>query len=360
MDKKMLRKWLEAGYVEKGVLYPTREGTPQGGIISPVLANLTLDGLEKKLKECFPKPNRGKSPLVHLVRYADDFLITGRSKELLEQEVKPVVEAFLRERGLELSPEKTKITPMEEGLDFLGHHLRWYKGKYLAMPAKKSKKNLLQKVRGIVKGNAQATAGRVISLLNPVLRGWTEYHRTQSSKRAFATLDHHIFWTLWRWAKRRHPRKSAKWVRKKYFHQEGNRSWVFTGEVTDYRGRTRVVQLMSMASVPIERHIKIRDGANPYAPEWEEYFEQRMGWRMLRSLSGRRLLLHLWREQRGICPQCQTRITKESGWNLHHLVERAKGGKDTADNCVLLHPNCHQQVHVQRISIAKPGPSRGL
>ena len=360
MDKQMLRKWLEAGYVEKGVLYPTQEGTPQGGIISPVLANLTLDGLEKTLKERFPKRPRGKSPLVHLVRYADDFLITGRSKELLEQEVRPVVEAFLKERGLELSPEKTKITPMENGLDFLGHHLRWYKGKYLAMPSRKSKKNLLQKVRGIVKGNAQATAGRVITLLNPLLRGWAEYHRTQSSKRAFNTLDHKVFWTLWRWARRRHPKHGAKWVRKKYFRQVGNRSWVFAGEVTDYRGRILPVQLLSMASVPIERHIKIRDGANPYDPAWEEYFEQRSGWRMLRSLSGRRLLIYLWREQHGICPQCHTRITKESGWNLHHLIERAKGGKDTADNCVLLHPNCHQQVHVQGISIAKPGPRGGL
>ena len=359
MDKRMLRKWLEAGYVEKGVLYPTEEGTPQGGIISPVLANLTLDGLEEALKEHFSRPARGKSPMVHLVRYSDDFLITGCSKELLEREVKPVVEAFLQERGLELSPEKTQITPMEEGLDFLGHHLRWYKGKYLAVPSSKSKKNLLQKVRGIVKRHAQTTTGRLIMLLNPLLRGWAEYHRTQSSKRAFSSLDYRIFWMLWRWARRRHPNRKTEWVRKKYFHQVGSRSWVFTGEITEGRGKTRTVHLMSMASVRIERHVKIRSGANPYDPSWEEYFEQRSGWRMLRSLSGRRLLTHLWREQRGICPQCQTRITKESGWNIHHLVERAKGGKDTADNCVLLHPICHQQVHVQGISVAKPGPSRG-
>jgi RNA-directed DNA polymerase len=360
MDKQMLRKWLEAGYVEKGVLFPTQEGTPQGGPISPVLANLTLDGLEGKLKECFPKLPRGKSPLVHIVRYADDFLITGRSKELLEQEVKPVVEAFLRERGLELSAEKTKITPMEEGLDFLGHNLRWYKGKYLAMPSSKSKKNLLQKVRGIIKGNAQAPAGQLIWLLNPVLRGWAEYHRTQSSKRAFADLDHQIFWMLWRWAKRRHPHRGGKWVKRKYFSQSGSRNWVFTGERTDYRGRRQAVQLVHMARTPIKRHIKIRDGANPYDPAWEQYFEQRTAERMLESLAGRKLLIHLWREQQGKCPQCQARITKESGWNLHHLVERAQGGKTTADNCVLLHPNCHQQVHVQGISLAKPGPRGGL
>jgi RNA-directed DNA polymerase len=129
----MFRKWLKAGYLEKNVLYPTDSGTPQGGIISPVAANLTLDGLEKLLKSKYPA-NQGK---VNLIRFADDFVITGASRELLEQEIKPLVQGFLAERGLELSPEKTQITRIEDDFDFLGHNVRKYKGKLLIKPAKK-------------------------------------------------------------------------------------------------------------------------------------------------------------------------------------------------------------------------------
>ena len=126
-DKAILQKWLKAGFIEKHRFHPTEEGTPQGGVISPVLANMTLDGLEHKLKENFRKK---PSPKVNFVRYADDFIVTAKSKQLLENEVLPVIQAFLKERGLELSNEKTKITPIEEGFDFLGQTLRKFNGKY--------------------------------------------------------------------------------------------------------------------------------------------------------------------------------------------------------------------------------------
>src|SRR5881628_4110534 len=144
MDKTMLKKWLKAGYMEKHVLHTTEEGTPQGGIISPVLANLTLDGLERMLMEHFPRVKTGKGALVNFARYADDFIVTGSSKELLEQEVKPLVEQFMRERGLELSAEKTVITHIEEGFDFLGQTVRKYRRgkrtKFFITPSKKSVK----------------------------------------------------------------------------------------------------------------------------------------------------------------------------------------------------------------------------
>ena len=127
MDKTMLKKWLKAGYMEKHVLHPTEEGTPQGGIISPVLANLTLDGLERMLMEHFPKVKTGKGALMNFARYADDFIVTGRTKELLEQEVKPLVEQFMSERGLQLSQEKTTITHIKDGFDFLGQNVRKYR-----------------------------------------------------------------------------------------------------------------------------------------------------------------------------------------------------------------------------------------
>jgi RNA-directed DNA polymerase len=216
-DKTLLRKWLKAGYLEKQCLYPTGEGTPQGGVISPVLANLTLDGLEPRLRKQFPS-QRWNQPRdkVNLVRYADDFIITGTSKELLENEVQPVVEQFLAERSLELSSAKTRITPIEAGFDFLGQHVRKYNGgKLLITPAKENVKAFLAKVRGVLKAHQQAKAGNLILHLNPILRGWANYHRHVVSKRVFSKVDNAIDLALWRWAKRRHPRKSVAWISRK-------------------------------------------------------------------------------------------------------------------------------------------------
>src|SRR6185312_10085187 len=166
MEKPMLRKWLKAGYMEQKTLFPTEEGSPQGGIISPVLANLTLDGLETMLREKYPKPKNGLNAKVNFVRFADDFIITGYSKELLEKEIKPLVETFLKERGLELSPEKTVITHIEDGFDFLGQNVRKYHGTLLIKPSKKNVEAFLDKVRGIIRENKQATAGHLICQLN--------------------------------------------------------------------------------------------------------------------------------------------------------------------------------------------------
>ena len=212
MDKPILHKWLKAGFIEKDILKPTESGTPQGGPASPVLANLTLDGLEKKLREKYPKAsNLSRKVKVNLVRYCDDFVITGSSKELLENEVKPIVEEFLKERGLELSQEKTRITHIEDGFEFLGQNIRRYRnGKIIITPSKKKVSVVLNKIRERIKRNAPATAGSLIKQLNPIIRGWTNYHRHVCSKRTFAKISHAIFQALWQWAKRRHPNKPAK------------------------------------------------------------------------------------------------------------------------------------------------------
>jgi RNA-directed DNA polymerase len=173
MEKDMLRKWLKAGYMEKNVLHVTEEGTPQGGLISPAIANMTLDGLGQLLLERFPRTRRGNSPKVNLARYADDFIVTGVSKELLEQEVKPFIEAFMEERGLRLSQEKTVVTHIEDGFDFLGQRIRQYRnGVVLTTPSKKNVKAFLKKVRGIIERHKGSSAGQVIVKLNPVIRGW--------------------------------------------------------------------------------------------------------------------------------------------------------------------------------------------
>ncbi len=211
MDKKILHKWLKSGYMEEQAFHTTEAGTPQGSIISPVLANLTLDGLEKRLREAFPKTGKAK---VNLVRYADDTIITGSTKELLENEVTPLVEEFLKERGLELSKEKTKITHIGDGFDFSGQNLRKYNGILLVKPSKKNTHAFLDKIRTIIKENKTVKTGVLIELLNPAIRGWAQFHQFANSKRTFNYVDHTIFQCLWRWAKRRHPNKPKRWIKR--------------------------------------------------------------------------------------------------------------------------------------------------
>ncbi len=358
MDKSILRKWLKAGFMEKQVLHPTEEGTPQGGICSPVIANLALDGLERMLLERYPKPKTGYNAKVNFVRFADDFIVTGISKELLEQEVKPLVEQFLRERGLTLSPEKTVITHIEDGFDFLGQNVRKYHGKLIIKPSRKNVSTFLRKVRTLIKTSKQATAGNLIVQLNLLIGGWANYHQHVVSKVTFARVGHAIFQALWRWAKRRHPNKSKQWIKERSFKSTNGENWVFYGMIATKNGFVEN-RLLHPAHVPIQRHVKIKGEANPYDPAWEVYFEKRLGVKMAHNLKGKRQLLALWKEQKGLCPICQQKITRLTGWHNHHLVWRVNGGKDTADNRVLLHPNCHRQVHSQGLEVVKPRPARG-
>jgi RNA-directed DNA polymerase len=279
MDKGVLRKWLKAGFVENRILFPTEAGTPQGGIISPTLANLTLDGLEHLLKEKFPTRNPPKqmpNSKVHLVRYADDFIITGRSKELLENEVKPLVEQFLRDRGLQLSPEKTCITHIEHGFDFLGQHLRKLGGKLLIQPSRKNTHNFLAKVRQLIHRNCGISQTDLIRLLNPVIRGWANYHRHIVAKRVFKKVEWVLWHCLWRWAKRRHPGKGHRWRVQRYWHLIGDKQVfaVSTGERTP-SGQPLWFKLVQPTQISIRRHVKIRSAANPFAPSWFAYFEDR-------------------------------------------------------------------------------------
>jgi len=357
LPKSILRKWLKAGYVIKGRWYPTDSGTPQGGVISPVLANMTLDGLEQVLRQQFAPTRALKSRhQANLVRYADDFIVTGRTKELLEDEVKPVVESFFRERGLELSATKTRITHISEGFDFLGQHLRRYDHKLLARPSADNVKAVLGKIRAVIKANPQAKAGHLIVQLNLIIRGWANYHRHSASKRTFSKVDWHIHWMVWKWARRRHPRRSATWVKEKYFKQVGNRRWVFTGEVRNADGTTRQVHLYQAAKTPIKRHRKIKGTANPYDRDWELYFEERLRRRMVENPKENRRLLRLWLEQDGKCLVCGQKLTEERDWNTHHLCQRVEGGGDELSNLVLLHPNCHRQVHSRGWKVSKPRP----
>ena len=275
-DKEVLKRWLKAGFMENGTLFATEAGTPQGGIISPTLANLTLDGLGRLLRETFrPRKIRGKlfNPKVNFVRYADDFIITGCSKELLEDEVKPLVERFMLDRGLQLSPEKTCITHIEDGFDFLGQNLRKYGGKLLITPSKKNMHAFLEKVRETIRSNRAVSQEYLIRLLNPIIRGWAYYHRHIEAGRAFREVGMVLWHSLWRWAKRRHPNKSSTWIVDRYWHRLGWRKWCFA--LSSDPDGSEALRLVDPGQIAIRRYVKVKSDANPFDPQWRSYFETR-------------------------------------------------------------------------------------
>jgi RNA-directed DNA polymerase len=277
MEKRILKKWLKCGFMDKGLLYPTRTGTPQGGIISPVLANMALDSLESVLVKRFG--NKGtkkrKQSGVHVIRYADDFVVTGKTKEILETEVKPLVEDFLSHRGLKLSAKKTRITHVEEGFDFLGQTVRKYGTKFIIKPSNKSIDRLLKRIRVLVKKNRASTQEQVIKLLSPQIRGWVYYHRGACSRKAYEKIDAEVFKALWQWSRRRHPNKGLRWIKAKYFKTKGNQNWCFA-TTTKEKGKTEWLQLFQATTVSIRRHVKVRGSANPFDKEWQGYFAKRL------------------------------------------------------------------------------------
>jgi len=211
------------------------------------------------------------------VRYADDFIITGRSQSQLVNEVLPLVEKFLRERGLELSVEKTRVTHIQKGFDFLGQNIRKYGRKLLITPAKKNVQAALTKIRGIIEKNKSATQENLIVQLNPVIRGWANYHRHCVASHAFSRMDFEIWRKLWWWSCRRHPNKNVAWVKNRYYHAIGERAWRFAAHTNTQNplGKLAWKQLRYAGSTPIQRHRKIKGEANPFDLRWRSYFTQR-------------------------------------------------------------------------------------
>jgi RNA-directed DNA polymerase len=275
MDRKILGKWLKAGYTEGKRLYPTEEGTPQGGIISPVLANLVLDGLETVALQADPHRQGNLRPKINVVRYADDFIITGSSREQLEHKVQPAIEAFLEERGLRLSKEKTKITSIEDGFDFLGATVRKYGNKLLIRPSKRNILDFLRELRRLIRTQRAATALDLIRQLNSKLRGWANQQRYLVSSRAFRYVDKRVFLALWQWAKRRHPTKGKGWVRAKYYRKGPNQESIFTAPRKNPDGSWDHLDLYRTSSMPIRRHAKVQAEATAYDPAYDDYFRQR-------------------------------------------------------------------------------------
>ncbi len=351
MDQKILSQWLKSGYMENYQIYPTDQGTPQGGIISPVLANMALYGLEKRLKASFSKDRK-----VHIIFYADDFVITGISKELLENEIMPIVKEHVGQRGLELSEEKTLITHISKGFDFLGQNVRKYNDKLLIKPAKKNVKRFMNDIRTVIRENQHIHPMYLIWTLNPKIRGWANFHRHVVSKAIFGQVDFEITAALWKWAVKRHPNQPRAWIKQRYFYRtEKGRDWCFFGRKDGNRAT-----LKKAMDTRIKRHTKIKGDANPYDPEWEFYFERRRDSKTTETLKARTKIFKLWQEQSGICPVCKQKIDDTTRWHKHHIIWRTHGGADLDENLVLLHPNCHKQVHSLKLMVKKPGLTKDL
>ena len=284
MDRDILRKWLKSGYIETGRLFPTDLGSPQGSAISPTICNMVLDGLE-------------------------------------------------------VSEEKTVITHIEDGFDFLGCNIRWYKEKLLTKPSKKNYKAIVNKIRGIIKQNPSMKQEDLIRKLNPVIRGWVNFQKYNVSSQAFDRFDFDVWRCLWRWCKRRHPKKSHKWIAKKYFRRVGTRNWTFSVNMAD----SFELHLIYATDTKIVRWLKTKSEATPFDERFTEYFEDRDTKRMLREINGRKKLNALYKMQKGICPHCGEPITAERGFRIHTEV-----GADFKEKNVLLHADCHRELHYSK------------
>lgn len=258
MDLSILNQFLKAGFIYEGQSFPSEVGTPQGGSLSPILANMTLDGIESLLACKFPKMK------VHFIRYADDIIVTTPTKEIAE-EIKGIIQTFLSERGLQLSEKKTIITHIDDGFSFLGWNFRKYDGVLLIKPSKESVQRIVEKIGNVIRRAKAWSQEQLIRVLNPIITGWTNYNKHVVSKDAFARMDFIIWGMLWHWAKRRHNNKGHNWTAHKYWHTEETRNWVF---------ETKNNQLILFSKVKIQRHPWLRLDANPYLHR--EYFINRM------------------------------------------------------------------------------------
>jgi len=284
MDREVLRKWLDAGYIEEGKWYPGRKGTPQGGIISPTIANMVLDGLEQAIRESLPR----RRCRVNFIRYADDFIVTGKSKLILEKYVRPAIERFLAQRGLQLSEEKTVITHIKDGFTFLGQTFRKTGNVLHITPAKEGVLALIGKVGELIRTHVSAPMPILIKKLNQTLRGWGNYHRHVVASEAFSRIDHYVYEQLWRMLHRRHPKKSKGWLVGKYWKAAGQ-AWVFSVLEKVKKGY-RLYHVLRLHSLGIRRYVKIQADANPYLPEYGGYFHRRRhhkASRLLPALSAR-------------------------------------------------------------------------
>ena len=346
---RMIKQWLKAGYCDQGELFPTNDGTPQGGIISPLLANIALHGMEERVKQ-YAETLRGKRAdnrkALSLIRYADDFVIIHEDLNVVKK-CQEIIANWLNDIGLELKPSKTKLThTLNEyegnvGFEFLGFHVQQHKvGNYrsannsqgtplgfktLITPSKAKVKTHLAKIADVIDTHKNAPQAALINRLNQIIRGWSNYYSTVVSKETFNKVDHLTYDKLRAWAKTRGKGNINK---DKYWRTVGDRNWCFNTEDG--------LELLTHASTPIVRHTKVKGEASPYNGDWT-YWSKRRG----ESPDTPTRVSKLIKQQKGICPHCGLYFTSTDIVEVDHIKPTSLGGKDTYDNLQLLHRHCH-------------------
>lgn len=338
--RELIKGWLKAGFAFQGKINPTEQGTPQGGVISPLLANIGLHGLETYIKTTNSK--------LGVVRYADDFIVTARDRNSLES-VQSLIQAWMSKRGLELSAEKTIITSIEDGFDFLGFNSRHYNGKLLIKPSKKKVLAFCKRIGEEIKKLSSVEQDVLIKKLNPILRGFANYYKGVVSKETFSYISHRVWQYLWRWAKRRHPNKGTKWVRQRYFRTIKGNKWAFACNTINRRGKDKEIVLYPIGQTPIERHIKVRGDASPDDSSLKEYWEKRQ-YKFGKSYFDKGSKHYKVAEnQNWKCPKCGESLFNGEEIETHHIVSVAEGGTDDVENLQHLHKPCHKQVHKTQV-----------
>jgi len=344
--RELIKMWLKSGFMEKGTFNETFQGTPQGGTISPLLANIGLHGLEEAIKAIpYRYRNGKKSPNgMGIIRYADDFVVTANSEEYI-LEAKRIIDKWLEDRNLKLNEEKTKIVQVEDGFDFLGFNFRTFKTKVIIRPSKSKILTFCKRLGLEVKRMYGASQEVVITRLNPILRGFANYYRGVCSKETFSYIDHRLSQYLCHWIKRRHSNKSIRWIKKEYYHQIGRRKSVFAFTDKDRKGDPKLRELYQISSTPIIRHIKVNSDSSPDDPHLKRYWKER---RENQSKShwakGSKYYL-VAKNQSWKCPICGESLSNGEKLECHHIVPVKEGGTNDIHNLIHLHLACHKQEH---------------
>lgn len=375
--RRQIRAWLKAGVMDNMQYFDTSEGTPQGGVISPLLANIALHGMEERIKEFADTlPTRGgfgkrdNRKALNLIRYADDFVILHEDIAVV-QRCREIISEWLKGMGLELKPSKTRLAHTlnqyeqeQPGFNFLGFNIRQFPvGKYhtgkttkgnrplgfktIITPSKDKLKVHYDKLAEVIEAHKTAPQAALISRINPIIKGWANYYSTVISSEAYSDLDNLIYLKLNAWAKRRHPNKSARWVVKKYWQTIDGANWVFA---TRSEG-TNPMRLLKHSATEIKRHVKVKGESSPYDGNL-------VYWSTRRSNNPEmpKRVSKLLKKQKGKCAHCGLIFREDDVMEVDHRIPKSQGGKDSYDNWDLLHRHCHD---TKTASDGSPGNKSG-
>jgi RNA-directed DNA polymerase len=338
MHKRVWSRWLHSGFLDRGTRLPTTAGVPHGGMIAPVRSHLGLAGLETVVHG---GSWHRRVHHINYVRWADDFIVTAPSRQVLEDSVLPGLHAVLAERGVRLSPTKPVITPIAPGVDSLGQTLRNQErphgkpGTLQMTPSQASVRTLKARIQARCKHSTGRPPAQLIATLNPVLRGGANYHRHVIGGETCATLDNFVWQRLYRWARGRHPNNTGRWIAEHDFPHQAGQSWRFTDPVSG----KEVIRVRE--AVQPRRHVKVKGDANPCDPAWAAYCQHRDRHLTLHASSpGRASILS---QPHGRCAVCRPVIPCEEALERHHRDGHHQDNRSV--KLVFLHPNCHRQAH---------------